>query len=234
MNTRKIVIASVAATGLIAAALVAVTALDRSHGPLAGVPTPQATEVQASGGGEAAQASVDEIGENEHVLGQPDAPITIIEYASLTCPHCADFHQDTLPQLKSDWIETGKAKLVFRHYPLDRLALAAALMTNCFEGDRFFGVLDMLFARQQQWSRAENPGQALARIGAQAGMDQQTFEQCVTDQQEAQAILQTQKQGRDKADIQSTPTFLIEGEKIEGAKPYSEFEQVLQNAEGDA
>jgi protein-disulfide isomerase len=221
-------------TALIAVALVAVTALDRGNSPLAGIPTPDTAAVQDQADSAATQASVQEVGADEHVLGDADAPITIIEYSSLTCPHCASFHQDTLPQLKQEWIETGKAKLVFRHYPLDRLALGAALMTNCFEGDRFFAVLEMLFAQQQQWARADNPGQALARIGAQAGMDQSTFEQCVTDQQEAQDILAKQEAGRKQAEIQSTPTFLIEGEKIEGAKPYAEFEEVLSDLEDGA
>lgn len=234
MKTRKIVLTSVAFTALIAATLAIVTALERSESPLAGVPTPEATEIQSAGDTAATSAAVSDVGEDEHILGDVDAPITIIEYSSLTCPHCASFHQDTLPQLKREWLETGKARLVYRHYPLDRLALAAALMTNCFEGKRFFGVLEMLFDRQQQWARADNPGAALARIGAQAGMDQKTFERCVTDQEEAQQILQTQKAGREQVDIQSTPTFLIEGEKIEGAKPYSEFERVLNSVQEGA
>lgn len=235
MNTRKIVIASVTLTALIAVALVVVTAFDRSSSPLANMPTPSAEQIAASDSGtEATPASFHEIGDDEHILGDPDAPITIIEYSSLTCPHCASFHQDTLPQLKKEWIEPGKARLVYRHYPLDRLALAAALMTNCFEGKRFFGVVDMLFSQQQQWTRAEQPGEALAKIGAQAGMDRQTFEQCVTDQQEAEHILQVQKAGRDEAEVESTPTFVIDGEKLTGARPYEEFEQALEDAEGDA
>jgi protein-disulfide isomerase len=234
MNTRKIMMAGAGLTALIAVALVGVTALDRGNSPLAGMPTPDTAAVQDQADSQATLASVQEIGADEHVLGDADAPITIIEYSSLTCPHCASFHQDTLPQLKQEWIETGKAKLVFRHYPLDRLALGAALMTNCFEGDRFFAVLEMLFAQQQQWARADNPGQALARIGAQAGMDRSTFEQCVTDQQEAQDILAKQEAGRKQAEIQSTPTFLIEGEKIEGAKPYAEFDKVLSDLEEGA
>ncbi len=86
--------------------------------------------------------------EDDRILGAADAPATIIEYSSLTCPHCASFHRSTLPQVKADWIETGKARLVYRHYPLDRLALYAAAVANCVQGDGFFGVLDTLFLSQ--------------------------------------------------------------------------------------
>ena len=166
-----------------------------------------------------------------HVLGASDAPIAIVEYASLTCPHCARFHTETLPKLKEEWIETGKAKLVYRHYPLDRLALAAALMANCFEGERFFAVIDMLFRRQQEWTRAEKPGEALARIAGLAGMDREGFEACVTDQAEARQILDKQERARQQTEIEATPTFLIDGRKIEGAQPYEKFDEVLREVQ---
>jgi protein-disulfide isomerase len=237
MKLRNILIAGAAAVAIAGAGLMVYLAAggeSQSRAGLAagaGAAISAAQDRGASGAVQTVQSGdVTQVGDDEHVLGDPDAPITIIEYSSLTCPHCASFHNDTLPTLKDEWIETGKAKLVYRHYPLDRLALAGALVANCFEGDRFFAVMDMLFAQQRQWSRSDNPGQALQRIASQAGMDTETFNQCISDQQEAKKILDRQQAGRDQADIQSTPTFLIDGEKLEGAKPYADFEEALQAA----
>jgi protein-disulfide isomerase len=241
MKLRNILIAGVAVVAITGAGLATYLASGGESESVAGLPAGAGEAIQAAqernDGGDVTKVQsgdVTSVGENEHVLGDPDAPITIIEYSSLTCPHCASFHNDTLPKLKEEWIETGKAKLVYRHYPLDRLALAGALVANCFEGDRFFAVMDMMFAQQRQWTRSDNPGEALQRLASQAGMDNETFNQCISDQQEAKKILDRQQAGRDQAKVQSTPTFLIDGEKLEGAKPYAEFEQALEAAEDGA
>jgi protein-disulfide isomerase len=241
MKLRNILIAGVAVVAITGAGLATYLASGGESESVAGLPAGAGEAIQAAqernDGGDVTKVQsgdVTSVGENEHVLGDPDAPITIIEYSSLTCPHCASFHNDTLPKLKEEWIETGKAKLVYRHYPLDRLALAGALVANCFEGDRFFAVMDMMFAQQRQWTRSDNPGEALQRLASQAGMDNETFNQCISDQQEAKKILDRQQAGRDLAKVQSTPTFLIDGEKLEGAKPYAEFEQALEAAEDGA
>jgi protein-disulfide isomerase len=241
MKLRNILIAGAATVAITGAGLTAYLVSGGESESVAGLSAGMGGAIKAAedqaGGGDVRtiqSGDVSTVGDDEHILGEPDAPITIVEYSSLTCPHCASFHQDTLPKLKEEWIETGKAKLVYRHYPLDRLALAGALVANCFEGDRFFAVMDMLFAQQRQWARADNPGQALQKIASQAGMDNDTFNQCLSDQQEAEKILSRQQAGRERAEVQSTPTFLIDGEKIEGAKPYAEFEQALQAAEDGA
>jgi protein-disulfide isomerase len=237
MKLRNILIASAAVVAISGAGLTAYLVSGGESESVAGLPAGAGEAIAAaqdqagSGDVQTVQSGdVTQVGDDEHVLGDPGAPITIIEYSSLTCPHCASFHQDTLPQLKEEWIETGKAKLVYRHYPLDRLALAGALVANCFEGDRFFAVMDMMFAQQRQWARSDNPGQALQKIASQAGMDNDTFNQCISDQQEAKQILDRQQVGRDQAEVQSTPTFLIDGEKLEGAQPYAEFEKALEAA----
>jgi protein-disulfide isomerase len=240
MKLRNILISSAAVAALVAAGLAGYTLLGGERAPKAGLGAgTQAaiSDAQKAAGGSPAQsvqADVNEVDQDEHVLGDPDAPITIIEYSSLTCPHCASFHQNTLPKLKEEWIETGQAKLVYRHYPLDRLALAGAMLANCFEGDRFFAVLEMMFARQQQWARSETPGQELQKIASQAGMDTDTFNACVQDTEEARAILDKQEAGRKQAEVESTPTFLIDGEKISGAQPYQRFEEVLTDAQEGA
>jgi protein-disulfide isomerase len=117
----------------------------------------------------------------ERALGPPDSEITIIEYASLTCPHCAHFHETTYPELKAQWIDSGKARFVYRHFPLDGLALRAAALAECMEGQRFFGFLNLLFTNQQSWARSSDPIKALQNLAKQAGMDEATSEACLTD-----------------------------------------------------
>ena len=238
MKLRNILIASATAVAISGAGLTAYLATGSESESVAALPAGAgkaitAAQDKAAAGGDVQtvqSGNVTQVGDDEHILGDTDAPITIIEYSSLTCPHCASFHNDTLPQLKEEWIETGKAKLVYRHYPLDRLALAGALVANCFEGDRFFAVLNLMFSQQRQWTRSDNPGQALLKIASQAGMDRDTFDQCLRDEQEQKKILDRQQVGRDQANVQSTPTFLIDGEKLEGAKPYADFEKALEAA----
>ena len=177
-----------------------------------------------------AETPLGEAGPSDRVLGDPEAPVTVVEYASMTCPHCAAFHSDTLPKLKEEWIETGKAKLVYRHYPLDQLALRAALLADCFEGDRFFAMLDMLFKQQGRWARAEEPLQHLARLAGMAGLSQERFEACMTDEARRDAILEEQLRARDEAGVQSTPSFLIDGEMMAGNQGYESFAKRLRAA----
>ena len=137
-----------------------------------------------------ARAQEPAIYDDDRILGSPDAPITIIEYSSLTCPHCASFHKDTLPQLKEEWIETGRARLVYRHFPFDGLGLRAALVANCMEGNLHFVFLDALFKGQEKWARSQDPIGSLARIAGLAGMDKATFDRCIADQEEMKMILE--------------------------------------------
>jgi protein-disulfide isomerase len=126
----------------------------------------------------------------ERVLGEMQAPITLIDYSSLTCPHCAAFHTETLPRIKQEWVDTGRVRVVYRHFPLDQLALAAALAAECIEQDKaYFGYLDVLFERQMQWARAEDPLAELRRLAGLAGLSPERFDECVTDQQRADGIL---------------------------------------------
>jgi len=182
----------------------------------------------------AARAEEAPVTDSDHILGQPDAPITIIEYASLTCPHCANFHKDTLPTIKKNWIKPGKARLVYRDYPLDGLALRAATLANCVKGDSYFGFLDALFRGQQTWARASDPTAALAKIARLAGIDQKTFDACISDTTEMDRILKQQAEASKAFDIRSTPSFLINGEKISGGRTTEEFEKLLARAESQS
>lgn len=172
--------------------------------------------------------------EDDRILGAADAPVTIIEYSSLTCPHCASFHSATLPQVKTNWIDTGRARLVYRHYPLDRLALRAAAAANCIEGDGFFGFLDVLFNNQQQWSRNPDPLGALQRFAGLAGLSPEAFEACVADEATITRILEIQTDGRDTYEVASTPSFVINGRRVVGARSYEEFDAALTEFESEA
>jgi protein-disulfide isomerase len=167
---------------------------------------------------------------SDHVIGDPDAPITMVEYASLTCPHCATFHEETLPKLKENFIEPGKVKLVFRHYPLDKRALRAALLTECFEGERFFTVLGILFKQQESWARAQNPDEHFRKLGGMAGLGADKIESCLNDGDTRDAILQTQLKAREQAGIRSTPSFIVDGETVAGNPGYEALAEKLRQA----
>jgi protein-disulfide isomerase len=181
----------------------------------------------AGGAGVIAPAWAQDGGLPERALGSPEAEITIIEYASLTCPHCAHFHEDTYPELKTQWIDSGKARFVYRHFPLDGLALRASALAECMEGERFFGFLDLLFASQQSWSRASDPIKALQNLAKQAGMDEATSEACLTDDAVITQVLTQRQQASAEFGIESTPSFIVNDKKIAGAIGYGEFDEFL-------
>lgn len=178
----------------------------------------------------AAASTEMEIFPDDHVLGDPAAPITIIEYASLTCGHCGSFHRDTLPQVKAEWIDSGRAKLVFRHYPLDQVALRAAAVADCVKGDGFFGFLDVLFQNQDTWAGSQDPITPLSQYAALAGLDKAAFEACLSDEAAIDRILEKQTDGRDKYNVASTPSFVVNGTPVVGNRPYEEFRKILEEA----
>jgi protein-disulfide isomerase len=153
----------------------------------------------------------------DRVLGSPDAPVTIIEYASFTCPHCAHFATEVLPAVKASLIDSGKAKLVFRDYPLDALALRAAMLVRCAGSERAFGMIDLLFQRQVQWATAQEPRAGLLAIANQAGLSEADFNACMNNQQVQDAVVQSRVTAEQAYKIQSTPSFLINGRLIVGA-----------------
>lgn len=161
------------------------------------------------------------------VLGNPDAPATIVEYSSLTCPHCASFHAETLPKIKQEWIETGKAKLIYRDFPLDGVALGAAMLTRCVAPERYFGFLETLFSTQKTWAYSKNPLAELSRLATLAGIPQDKFQACLSDQQMMAGIKAKQNEGQEKFQITSTPTFVVNGKVIAGNQPYEAFAQAL-------
>ena len=166
---------------------------------------------------------------NERTLGNINAPITIIEYSSLTCPHCASFHKDTLPELKKKYIDNGKVKLIFRVFPFDAVSARAAMVARCVEPKRYFKFLDALFKTQSQWigNNEQSSMQGLASMAKMAGMGEEDFNACVTNEAILDGILKRRLEGAKKFEIRATPSFIINDEKIEGAMPIEDFDNIL-------
>lgn len=161
----------------------------------------------------------------DRVLGDPKAPVTILDYSSMTCPHCATFHTDILPKIKETYIDTGKVKLVFRDFPLDQTALRASMLERCAPAERYYPLIDVLFKSQAQWSRASDPAKALSQYGKLAGMSQATIDACLANQQLADGILQSRLTGSEKYKVESTPTFILNdgAATISGAQSFETF-----------
>jgi protein-disulfide isomerase len=160
------------------------------------------------------------------VMGSPTAPVTIIEYASMTCPHCAHFAVETFPKLKEKYIDTGKAKYIMREYPLDGLAAAAFMLARCAGPDKYYPMIETLFAQQQKWAVKE-PLPPLLAIAKQAGFTQQSFEACINDKELLGKIQQVRNRGQQKFKVDATPTFYINGERFSGALSIEDLDKAI-------
>lgn len=166
----------------------------------------------------------------EMALGNPDAPVTVVEYASLTCPHCATFHTQVLPELKAEYIDTGKVRLVFRDFPLDRFALSAAMLARCSGPEKYFPFLEMLFKQQQKWIGSGAPDEVmdnLSRLARLAGMDDAAVAACLKDEALSEYILTERLNGNKEFDIQSTPTLVIDGKAYPGVRRIDELRTII-------
>jgi protein-disulfide isomerase len=164
-------------------------------------------------------------------LGPANASVTIIEFASMTCPHCAAFNKDVFPKIKSEYIDTGKIRYVFREFPLDIKAAAGSMLARCIAKDdsaKYFAVVDMLFRQQDDWVM-KNTTETLARIGKQAGLSQQAVEDCLKDQALLDKIAADQKYANEVLKVNSTPTFFINGEMIRGETSFEEFDKKIKS-----
>jgi protein-disulfide isomerase len=163
-------------------------------------------------------------------LGPADAAVTITEYASMTCPHCAAFNAEVFPKIKATYIDTGKVRYIFREFPLDIKAAAGSMLSRCIangDGSKYFAVTDMLFRQQSDWVM-KNTTETLTRIGKQAGLTQQQVEACLKDQALLDKIAADQKYASDVLKVDSTPTFFVNGEKIKGETSFEEFEKKIK------
>ena len=164
-------------------------------------------------------------------LGPANASVTITEYASMTCPHCAAFDEAVFPQIKSAYIDTGKIRYVFREFPLDIKAAAGSMLARCIAKDdaqKYFTVVDLLFKQQNDWVM-KNTTETLTRIGKQAGLSQQQVEDCLKDQALLDKISADQKYANEVLKVNSTPTFFINGEMIKGETSFEEFDKKIKS-----
>jgi len=159
-------------------------------------------------------------------LGKDDAPVTIVEYASMTCPHCAHFDITTLPELKTKYIDTGKARLILREFPFDPRAEAGFMLARCSK-DKYFAMVDVLFHQQENWARADDAKSALLQLSKLAGFTQESFEACLTDQKLLDQIRAVKNRGEKDFGVDATPTFFINGKKYPGALSIEEISAII-------
>ena len=164
-------------------------------------------------------------------MGRADAPKTIIEYASMTCSHCADFHNHTLPEVKKALIETGKARLIFRDMPWDTFALKASMMARCAPPEKYSGLVESIFKNQDRWSKSDDPLSGLIELGTSAGMEERFIEACMNSAELENAIVARVQEAQRTYNVKSTPTFIFTkgAERIEH---FTEFEELLSNSHG--
>ncbi|MDP6875798.1 MAG: DsbA family protein [Alphaproteobacteria bacterium] len=174
-----------------------------------------------------ARAGAPAYAKGDMVLGAKDAPVTVIEYASMTCPHCANFHMGTFKELKAKYIDTGKVRMIFREVPFDPLALQASMLARCAGEKRYFGMLNVLFKNQMKWAKAANPQQALGNIARLGGFTEARFKACMMDQVLADMILQTRLDGNEKYKVDSTPSFIVNGVKTSGNMTIDRWDELL-------
>ena len=186
------------------------------------VPPAQAQSSDAS--------EVDTSGVVEMTMGDPDAPVTVIEYASYTCPHCANFHRDTFKKIKSEFIDTGKVHFIYREVYFDRPGLWASMVARCGGPVRYFGVSELLYEQQREWTSGDSSTIVanLRKIGRTAGLDDATLDACLQDADMAEALYANYQKNMEADGIRSTPSFLINGNLISVITNFSEFSRLIE------
>jgi protein-disulfide isomerase len=209
---------SMGAAALLAAALTGLPASDaRAQAPL----KPDVDVAELMKPGELA----------DYVLGKADAPYTIVEYSSMTCPHCASFHTKVLPEVKKKYIDTGKAKYIIREFPLDNVAAAAFMLARCVDQAKYFDFVDLLYANQQEWAFENNPLPSLQKFSKQVGFTEQRFNECLKDEKLLNHIESVRNRGSEKFGVRATPTFFINGQKLKGVD-IGDFDKILGGSDG--
>ena len=166
----------------------------------------------------------------DRVLGKADAPVTIIEYASATCSHCADFHAGTFVQLKKDYIDTGKVRFIFREFPFDELAVAAFMLARCAPEEKYFPMLDVLFEKQQLWTRTDPRGELL-KISKLAGFTEESFDKCLKNEKIAKGVYDIRETASKQFGVNSTPSFFINGKPLTGNASIDKFKELIDVAQ---
>ncbi len=184
--------------------------------------------VGAAAADETAEIDVSTI--QDMALGAEDAPVTIIEYASYTCPHCATFHAGPYKQLKADYIDTGKVRFIFREVYFDKYGLWASMIARCGGPEKFFGISDLIFDGQAEWTQAGSPTEivdGLRKIGRLAGIETEALEACLQDAEMAQTLVAWYQQNVEADGITATPSFIVNGEKVDN-QGYDSFSALIE------
>lgn len=186
---------------------------------------PKAAQTDAGGGGDPAFAAALALKPTDIGLGDPNAPIKFIEYASTGCGHCAAFAIEVMPEIEKNWVKTGKVYYVLRDYPLDGVSASASMIARCLPKERFYPFMDILFRNQPFWHTNErDPKEALVELSRRAGLSREQVESCLKDQAALDRITQSREEAVNVLKVDSTPTMFINGERIVGAATYGEFE----------
>ncbi|HKK98313.1 MAG TPA: DsbA family protein [Marivita sp.] len=197
--------------------------------------TASGQELVLPGAANAQESTGENVEITEMVLGAEDAPVEVIEYASFTCPHCATFHEGVFEDLKADYVDTGKVKFVYREVYFDRYGLWGSMIARCGGEDRFFGIVDLIYGQQSEWSRAGSEAaiaEELRKIGRIAGLENDQLEACLTDSDKARSLIEWYQANAEEHGIQSTPSFVIDGELYSNMS-YADFQATLDEKLGD-
>ena len=162
-------------------------------------------------------------------IGKEDAKITIVEYASMTCPHCRHFHETTLPEITKKYLDTGKARLILREFPFDPRATAAFMLARCSAEDKYYPMVSVLFQQQEVWATAEDAQAALLQIARLAGFSEESFKACLTNQKLLNDVNAVRERATKEFGVESTPTFFINGKKYTGALSVEEMSAILDS-----
>lgn len=165
----------------------------------------------------------------EMSLGKADAPVTIVEYMSMTCPHCAHFHNETFDKIKEKYVDTGKARFIIREFPFDPRAAAAFMLARCAPNGAYFPMVSMLFKQQETWAGADDGKAALLQMSKLAGFTQESFEKCLTDQKLLNDVNAVRERGAKDFGVNATPTFLINGKRYSGAMSVETMSALLDS-----
>lgn len=184
---------------------------------------------QAQNAGNAALKDLMQAGPlGDRVLGKADAPVTIVEYASFTCVHCAAFHINTMPGFKEKYVDSGKVKLIFREFPFDAMATAMSMLARCTPEERYYPLIDLFFRRQEAIATSQKPLEELQAAARLAGFTQESFEACLKNQAIYDGVNAVKKHGAETLGVNSTPTFFINGRRVNGNQSLADLDKLIE------
>ncbi|EPX79755.1 DsbA family protein [Salipiger mucosus] len=187
------------------------------------------TALTGAASAQEAEASESAAEVTEMVMGDADAPVEVIEYGSFTCPHCARFATDVMPQIEENYIETGKVKFIHREVYFDKYGMWASLVARCGGQEKYFGIADMIYSTQNEWVRQDSEAgiaDGLRKIGLMAGIGQEKLDACMQDGEKLRTLVEWYQENATRDGIESTPSFMIDGE-LYSNMPYDEFAEIL-------